>query len=143
LRPPLYTVCSSANDQPAVYLSDVFETTGPLSNQPRSKAFTDFLAQKYSYKGTVACSTMSLPGAQAFVQERLYALIADNKQVFQTGWTFGGIAAAPAAAPVHSTAAPPPPGNPATYNANRDPVPCIRGRGGNSYGGTVGCIPVR
>ena len=93
----LYTVCSSANDQPAVYLSDVFATTGPLANQPRTKAFTEFLAQKYQFKGTVVCNNMALMDAQDFVQSRLYALVAQNKQVFQTGWTFGG--APPAAAP--------------------------------------------
>ncbi|HXJ02454.1 MAG TPA: hypothetical protein VNH44_14620 [Micropepsaceae bacterium] len=111
----LYTVCSSANDQPAVYLSDVFETTGPLANQGRTKAFTDFLAQKYAYKGTVVCSNMPLANAQEFVQNRLYALLGENKQVFQTGWTFGGAPAAPMAGAVpnapSSVAAPAQPGN--------------------------------
>jgi hypothetical protein len=56
--------------------------------------------QKYQFKGTVVCNNMPLPDAQAFVENRLYALVAENKQVFQTGWTFGG------APPATSSAAP-------------------------------------
>lgn len=107
----LYTVCSSANDQPVVYLSDVFATTGPAANQPRMKAFNEFLAQKYMFKGTVVCNNMPLPDAQAFVENRLYALVAENKQVFQTGWTFGGAppaaSSAAAAQPARSSVAAP------------------------------------
>jgi hypothetical protein len=116
-----YTVCS-AGDASTAYVSAAFAVTD-AKYLSWVNGFTEFLAQKYSYKGGgVGCNNMTLDKAPAFLKNRIAALRANKKQVVETGWTFNSVPAVavePVPAPVSAApaAAPVVPAAPATLYA--------------------------
>lgn len=116
-----YTVCS-AGDASTAYVSAAFAVTD-AKYLSWVNGFTEFLAQKYSYKGGgVGCNNMTLDKAPAFLKNRIAALRANKKYVVETGWTFNSVPAVavePVPAPVSAApaAAPVVPAAPATLYA--------------------------
>jgi len=91
---------------PTAYVSATFQVTA-MDNPGWTNAFAQFLAQKYSYKGTgVGCNTLHEDAAQTYLRGRVIGLRANGKTVVETGWTFGSApAVAVAAAPPIDTSA--------------------------------------
>jgi len=144
VQPPQYfVVCASAPNLPTVYLSGIVQAAPPAFPQVRS-GFADYLAQRYSYKGAVACApTNSLANAQKAVEARSGALRNAKKNVVETGWTEGaanvaaqiGAALSPGAAGAAATQALASPAKPAAAAA------AAAGRTGAAHAGAAGSAP--
>jgi hypothetical protein len=93
--------CYSDDKKPTIYFSDAFDTADLPSAKAWSSAFLKFLAQKYTYKGTVACKDQdTILNAQNAIRDQKDALT--GKQTVDTDWTYEPPApgeAAPADAP--------------------------------------------
>ena len=95
---PRASYCYSDEKKPTVYFSDPFDTADLPSAAAWQTAFGKMLAQKYSYKGTVACkNTATILSAQSAILEQKEAL--QGKQIVDTDWTYE-----PALAPTDSAA---------------------------------------
>jgi hypothetical protein len=95
---PSASYCYSDGRKPTIYFSDAFDTAGLPSSAAWSTAFSKMLAQKYSYKGTVACKTVTtIVSAQTTMREQRDALPA--KQFIDTDWTYEPPTAADTSAP--------------------------------------------
>lgn len=93
---PSASYCYSDDRKPTIYFSDAFDTAGLPSSAAWSAAFTKMLAQKYAYKGTVTCKTVStIVSAQSAMRDQRDAL--QGKQFIDTDWTYEP--PAPAATP--------------------------------------------
>lgn len=93
---PSASYCYSDDRKPTIYFSDAFDTAGLPSSAAWSTAFTKMLAQKYAYKGTVTCKTVStIVSAQSAMRDQRDAL--QGKQFIDTDWTYEP--PAPAATP--------------------------------------------
>jgi len=113
-----YVVCSAMDASPTAYVSATFQVTA-MDIPGWTNAFAQFLAQKYSYKGTgVGCTNLHEDAAQTYLRGRVIGLRANGKTVVETGWTFGSAPAVAVAAALPITtsavtppapAAPPPP----------------------------------
>src|ERR1700692_213056 len=82
-----FVVCASQQNQPTIYFSGVLQ--GPATAVAGFQGgFTEFLAQRYAYKGVVAClPTNNAANAQNFINTRSTALHNAKKNVVDTGWT--------------------------------------------------------
>jgi len=111
-----YGVCASQPNLQTIYVSGVLQ--GPASSAAAVRAaFTQFLAQRYGYKGGIACApAANAAAAEKLLQDRASALRNAKKNVIETGWTDNavpaatlassqGASAAPAAAPATARAA--------------------------------------
>jgi hypothetical protein len=108
----IFVVCGSQQNQPTVYVSGVLQGTQAALPAFQS-GFTEFLAQRYAYKGVVGClPTNTAVNAQNFINTRSTALRNAKKTVVNTGWNPGAPAVAAAAGAARSTnaAAPTPSG---------------------------------
>lgn len=98
---PRASYCFSDEHKPTIYLSDPFDTAGLPSATAWSAAFTKFLAQKYSYKGTVTCkNAATIVAVQTLVLDQRGTW--QDKQIIDTDWTYEPPApagSAPAAQP--------------------------------------------
>jgi hypothetical protein len=96
--PVQYGVCASQLNLPTVYVSGVLQ--GPASSAASVRAgFTQFLAQRYGYKGTVVCAGAANAAAAAkLLQDRANALRNAKKNVIETGWAENAAPAAKLAA---------------------------------------------
>ncbi len=84
---PSASYCYSDDRKPTIYFSDAFDTAGLPSSAAWSTAFTKMLAQKYAYKGTVTCKTVTtIVSAQSAMLEQRDAL--QGKQFVDTDWTY-------------------------------------------------------
>jgi len=92
--PVQYGVCASQVNLPTIYVSGVLQ--GPASSAASIRTgFTQFLAQRYGYKGAVGClPAANAAAAEKLIQDRSSALRNAKKNVIETGWTES---AAPAA----------------------------------------------
>jgi hypothetical protein len=85
---PRASYCFSDDRKPTIYLSDPFDTAGLPSSAAWSTAFTKFLAQKYGYKGTVACkNAATIVAVQSLVLDQRNGAW-QNKQIIDTDWTY-------------------------------------------------------
>ncbi len=92
---PSASYCYSDDRKPTIYFSDAFDTAGLPSSAAWSTAFTKMLAQKYAYKGTVTCKTVStIVSAQSAMRDQRDAL--QGKQFIDTDWTYEPPAPTPA-----------------------------------------------
>lgn len=119
-----FVVCASQPNQPTIYFSGVLQ--GPATAVAGFQGgFTEFLAQRYAYKGVVAClPTNNAANAQNFMNTRSTALRNAKKNVVDTGW----IQVASTATPAATVAVPP-----ATSTATAAKV--APGTSGGSAGG--------
>lgn len=93
---PSASYCYSDDRKPTIYFSDAFDTAGLPSSAAWSTAFTKMLAQKYAYKGTVTCKTVTtIVSAQSAMRDQRDAL--QGKQLIDTDWTYEPPAPADAA----------------------------------------------
>ncbi|HXT86250.1 MAG TPA: hypothetical protein VN745_04425 [Verrucomicrobiae bacterium] len=84
---PSASYCYSDDRKPTIYFSDAFDTAGLPSSAAWSTAFTKMLAQKYAYKGTVTCKTVTtIVSAQSAMRDQRDAL--QGKQFIDTDWTY-------------------------------------------------------
>jgi hypothetical protein len=84
---PSASYCYSDDSKPTIYFSDAFDTAGLPSSAAWSAAFSKMLAQKYAYKGTVTCKTVTtIVSAQSAMREQRDAL--QGKQFVDTDWTY-------------------------------------------------------
>jgi hypothetical protein len=92
--PVQYGVCASQMNLQTIYVSGVLQ--GPASAAASIRAgFTQFLAQRYGYKGAVGCvPAANAVAATKLIQDRASALRNAKKTVIETGWAES---AAPAA----------------------------------------------
>jgi hypothetical protein len=92
-----FVVCASQPNEPTIYFSAVLQ--GPATAVAGfQRGFTEFLAQRYAYKGVVAClPTNNAANAQNLINTRSSALHNAKKNVVDTGWTQVASAATPAA----------------------------------------------
>ena len=91
---PSASYCYSDDRKPTIYFSDAFDTAGLPSSAAWSTAFTKMLAQKYAYKGTVTCKTVTtIVSAQSAMLDQRDAL--PGKQFIDTDWTYEPPAPAP------------------------------------------------
>ncbi|HUA00208.1 MAG TPA: hypothetical protein VMB02_07755 [Candidatus Aquilonibacter sp.] len=80
--------CFSDDRKPTIYLSDPFDTAGLPSAGAWSTAFTKFLAQKYSYKGTVTCkNAATIVAVQSLILDQRNDAW-QGKQIVETDWTY-------------------------------------------------------
>ena len=91
-----FVVCGSQPSEPTVYFSGVLQ--GPATAFAGFRAgFSDFLTQRYAYKGAVGClPARDAAQAQKFIADRSSALRSAKKTVVDTSWTEAAAAAAPA-----------------------------------------------
>ena len=91
-----FVVCGSQPNEPTVYFSGVVQ--GPATAFAGFRTgFSDFLTQRYGYKGAVGCvPSRDAAQAQKLVADRSSALRNAKKAVVDTGWTESAAAAAPA-----------------------------------------------
>lgn len=84
---PRTSYCYSDDKKPTIYFSDAFDTVDLPSPKAWSNAFLKFLAQKYTYKGTVTCKdTDTIFNAQSAIRDQKDALT--GKQAVDTDWTY-------------------------------------------------------
>jgi hypothetical protein len=84
---PSASYCYSDDRKPTIYFSDAFDTAGLASSAAWSTAFSKILAQKYAYKGTVTCKTVTtIVTAQSAMRDQRDAL--QGKQFVDTAWTY-------------------------------------------------------
>jgi hypothetical protein len=88
--PNFFVVCGSQPNEPTVYLSGVLE--GPAAAFANFRTgFSEYLAQRYAYKGAVVCGpTNTAVNAQKFIETRSAALRNAKKNVVDTGWSQSG-----------------------------------------------------
>ena len=109
-----YVVCSANDAGPTAYVGATFQVTA-IENNGWTTAFSQFLAEKYGYKGGgVGCNVLHEDTSRSFLKNRVVGLRANGKTVVETGWTYNSSPAlavepVPAAAPV---ALPPPAATP-------------------------------
>lgn len=85
---PRASYCFSDEKKPAIYLSDPFDTAGLPSDKAWSTAFTKFLAEKYSYKGTVTCkNAATILAVQSLILDQRNGAW-QSKQITETDWTY-------------------------------------------------------
>jgi hypothetical protein len=84
--PVQYGVCASQMNLQTIYVSGVLQ--GPASAAAGIRAgFTQFLAQRYGYKGAVGCvPAANAVAAAKLIQDRASALRNAKKTVIETGW---------------------------------------------------------
>ena len=94
-QPQLYVYCAAqappqAPGGPAtVYVSGIMQGTA-ASLQNFRNGFTQFLMQRYGYKGAAACApTNSMANAQTAMNNQITAFRNAKWNVVQTGWTSG------------------------------------------------------
>jgi hypothetical protein len=86
--------CSSDQGQPTMYVSAAFDTTD-MTPGNMGAAYKQFLVQKYSYSGPVACfgAYPTLDAVRADEQSRVTNMRATKKwKIVETGWTWAGSA---------------------------------------------------
>ena len=85
---PRASYCFSDEKKPTIYLSDPFDTAGLPSDKVWSTAFTKFLAEKYSYKGTVTCkNAATIVAVQSLILDQRNG-VWQAKQITETNWTY-------------------------------------------------------
>jgi len=91
----LFGVCASQPTLPTIYVSGVLQATAASAAGLRTE-FTQFLAQRYGYKGAVVCQPLANAAlAEQFLKQHTTAARNAKKNVIETGWVGS---AAPAAA---------------------------------------------
>src|SRR5277367_2858671 len=86
--------CSSDQGQSTMYFSAAFDTTD-MTPGNMGAAYKQFLVQKYSYNGPVACfgEYPTLDAVRADEQSRITNMRATKKwKIIETGWTWAGSA---------------------------------------------------
>lgn len=116
---PSAAYCYSDDKKPTVYFSDAFDTTGVASSKVYSAAFSKMLAEKYAYKGTVACkSSATILTTNHLILEHKDGLA--GKQIVETDWAFDASSAPASAAPTAGAA---PAKNAAAAKASKPTAP--------------------
>lgn len=84
--PQFVAICASQLNLPTIYVSGVLQ--GPVSSAASVRAaFTQFLAQRYGYKGGIGCAAAAnAAAAEKMIQDRASALRNAKKNVIETGW---------------------------------------------------------
>jgi hypothetical protein len=106
--PHFFVVCASQVNEPTVYLSGVLE--GPATAFANFRTgFSEFLTQRYAYKGAVVCGpTNTAANAQKFIETRSAALRNAKKNVVDTGWSQSSGALASVATTLNGVQSPKP-----------------------------------
>jgi len=85
---PDHIFCESQMSQPTLYYSSPQNATAPVSISLWNRSFSQYLSQKYSFKGQVNCYMATLERAQRLLNSNKDGARAGNKRVVETDWQY-------------------------------------------------------